>query len=68
MVIYHKPFSYCNVGIQECFVINCDGCFLIGQSLKFMTNHKNFKVNHNSVSITFAAHHSVINCGKISTF
>ena len=46
MVIYHKPFSYCNVGIQECFVINCDGCFLIGQSLKFMTNHKNFKVNH----------------------
>ena len=22
-VSYHKPFCYCNVGIHECFVINC---------------------------------------------
>ena len=34
-VIYHKPFCFCNVGMQECFVINygkgclCDVCSVI---------------------------------------
>ena len=43
-VIYHKPFSYYDAGLQECFVINCGkDAFVMAacdKSLKFMTNQK----------------------------
>ena len=51
ILIYYKPFCYCNVGKQDCFVISCrkgclrDGClWLIKGSFWQIT--KTSKVNH----------------------
>ena len=62
-VIYHKPFCYFNVGMQECFVINrgkgglCDGCLWLITKV-YDKSQKRPRLNKNTV----------INCGKHPTF
>ena len=77
-VIYHKPLCYCNLEMQECFVINygkwclCDGCLWLitevydkSQKRPKLITKKCQKIPY---SIALSARHSVINYGVWNAF
>ena len=69
-MIYHKPFCYCNLGRQECFVNNCGKRWLYLKVLEKSQKPPKFgtqeSVRKNSV-VYHIVHATLINC-KSSNF
>ena len=69
-MIYHKPFCYCNLGRQECFVNNCGKRWLYLKVLEKSQKPPKFgtqkRVRKNSV-VYHIVHATLINC-KSSNF